>query len=333
MIRFIISLIKQTTAVVLWLLLNIPLNIFILFVFIRQVLSGRKPVVTEPVPDDSDARIRLFVENNLRYMAPRRGDEGLGTKYERIMVDGLLGRIAGQYGIKSALESPADGITGIPGANSLALAGHLSRPMNLTNPSLLLLQEAGATWKGKGLGDQVRIIQSRVAALPFADGSHELSWSFCMLEKMNDPVAYLKELSRVSSKIVLMVTINNNNLGNALHRRYHAIRKTPWDHGRIDMTRTFGMINAFAQAGLEILETGAVDVPPSMDTQDMPLKDDIAAVVRLFGRKWEWGLHNKAENKSDLLGCFCWLEANLPLWFKRLNAHHIYVIGKVRDGS
>jgi len=326
-------LIKQTTAIILWLLINIPLNIFIFLVFVRQALTERKSIPIEPVPDDSDERIRLFVENNLRYMSPRGGDEGLGTKYERIMVDGLLSRIAGQYGIKSALESPADGITGIPGVNSLVLAGVLSRPMCLANPSLCLLQEAGATWQGKGLGDKVRLFQSGVAALPFSDRCHELSWSFCMLEKMNDPVIYLKELSRVSSKIVLMVTINNNNLGNALHRWYHAIKKAPWDHGNIDMTKMAGMIKAFTRAGLEVLEAGAVDVPPSMDTQDMPLKDDIDRVVRLFGRKWEWGLHNKAENKSGLLNLFCWLEANLPPWFKRLNAHHIYVIGKVKDGT
>jgi hypothetical protein len=332
MIGFMISLIKQTTAVVLWSLINIPLNLFIFMVFVRQSMMGGRADAANPVPEDSDARIRLFVENNLKYMAPRQGDEGLGTKYERMMVDGLLRRIAGHYQITSALESPADGITGIPGANSLALAGHLSRPMSLTNPSLLLLREADATWQGKGLGGSVRIFQSGVTALPFADRSHELSWSFCMLEKMADPVAYLKELSRVSSKIVLMVTINNNNLGNALHRWYHAVRKTPWDHGNIGMTETSRMVEAFSQAGLEVLETGAVDVPPSMDTQDMPLKGDIDRVVRLFGKKWEWGLHNKGENKSGLLDCFCWLENNLPLWFKRLNAHHIYVIGKVKDG-
>lgn len=332
MIRFMMSLIKQTTAITLWLLINIPLNAFIFLVFVRQVLTVRSSTMANPAPGDSDTRIRLFVENNLRYMAPRGGDEGLGTKYERMMVDGLLRRIAWHYQITSALESPADGITGIPGANSLALASHLSRPMNLTNPSLLLLREAVATWQGKGLSDKVHLFQSGVAALPFADKVHELSWSFCMLEKMNDPVLYIKELSRVSSKIVLMVTINNNNLGNALHRWYHAIRKTPWDHGNIDMTKMAGMVKAFARAGLEVLETGAVDVPPSMDTQDMPLKEDIGRVVGLFGGKWEWGLHNKGENKPGLLNLFCWLETNLPCWFKRLNAHHLYVIGKVKDG-
>ena len=154
-----------------------------------------------------------------------------------------------------------------------------------------------------------------------------------MLEKMKDPVLYLKELSRVSSNIVLMVTINNNNMGNAWHRWYHAIRKAPWDHGNIAMTQKAGIIKAFTEAGLQVLEAGAVDVPPSMDTQDMPLKDDIDRVVRLFGKRWEWGLNNKVENKSGLLDCFCWLEANLPSWFKNLNAHHIYVVGKATDGT
>ncbi|HAD81934.1 MAG: hypothetical protein A2509_06485 [Candidatus Edwardsbacteria bacterium RIFOXYD12_FULL_50_11] len=326
-------MLRQSAAIVLWMLLNIPLNIFVLFVFIRQVLSGRKPAIAEPVPEESDARIRLFVENNLKYMAPRQGDEGLGTKYERMMVDGLLCRLASQYGIKSALESPADGITGIPGANSLALADGLSRPMDLTNPSRLLLTEARATWRGRGLGHKVRLSQCGVAALPFPDRSRQLCWSFCMLEKMKDPVLYLKELSRVSSNIVLMVTINNNNMGNAWHRWYHAIRKAPWDHGNIAMTQKAGIIKAFTEAGLQVLEAGAVDVPPSMDTQDMPLKDDIDRVVRLFGKRWEWGLNNKVENKSGLLDCFCWLEANLPSWFKNLNAHHIYVVGKATDGT
>lgn len=315
---------KRLAAVILWILAFIPLNLFVMAAFLRQAITLTPTYHPEPPADDDNGLIRKFVENNLRYMEQREGDEGLGTRYERMMVDRLLANLALRFGVRRALESPADGITGVPGANSLVLDGILERPMTLTSPSLALVREAVKTWEGRA----VAALAAPVSALPFSDRCFGLAWSFCMVEKLSRPVEYLKELARVSPGLVLVVAINRANLGNALHRWYHRIARAEWDHGRDDLTTLPGLAEAFRRAGLEVLETGAVDVPPSIDTQDMPLKDDIQRVTALFGRRWEWRLEGASAGRSRVLDCFSWLEGNLPGWFKMLTAHHIYVLGR-----
>ncbi len=315
---------KQLVAAMLWILAFIPLNLFVMAAFLRQAITLKPGDRSNPPAGDDDGLIRQFVENNLRYIELRQGDEGLGTRYERLMVDRLLANLALRFGIRRALESPADGITGVPGANSLVLDGLLERPMTLTNPSLNLIRAAVKTWEGR----KVAAIAAPVAALPFADRCFGLAWSFCMVEKLSRPVEYLRELARVSPGLVLVVAINRANLGNTLHRWYHRLSRSTWDHGREDLTCLSGLAEAFHRAGLEVLETGAVDVPPSIDTQDMPLKDDIQRVAGLFGRRWEWRLEGASVGRSKVLDYLCWLEDNLPGWFKMINAHHIYVLGR-----
>jgi hypothetical protein len=321
---------KTLAAMVLWSVAFVPLNLFVLAVFLRQALSAKPSGRAEKITGNDDELIRGFVEKNLCYMKERSHDEGLGTRYERMMVDRLLYHLALKHGVKSVLESPADGITGVPGANSLVLADYLKCRVALSNPSQELLKQALDTWRRHGLAALVSPVNSPVASLPFANGHFDLAWSFCMLEKLSRPVEYLRELSRMSPGLVLIVVINQSNLGNALHHWYHRIMKAEWDHGHAELTNLRGLVEAFEMAGLEVLETGAVDVPPSIDTQDMPLKDDIQRVASLFGRSWEWRLEGSSAGRSGLLEYFRWLEDNLPDWFKRVNAHHVYVLGRVR---
>jgi SAM-dependent methyltransferase len=322
-------ILRQIAAMALWLAAAIPLNLFVLSAFVRLSRHTPRAGPGRPPAGSDDQRIRRFVEDNLDYIWRRRGDEGLGTRYERMMVDRLLLRIARQHGVRKALESPADGITGVPGANSLALAGVLDQPMLLCSPSSRLLESARGTWQGKGMGGRIKVLRAPIAKIPLADGGLDLAWSFCMLEKLSDPAGYLREMARVSSNLVLAVAVNDANPGNALHRRYHRLTGGEWDHGSRELSRTGGLERVFRLAGLEVLEAGAVDAPPSWDTQDMPLKDDIQRVAGWLGKRWEWGLDTDAGDAGGL-GFFRWLEDGLPPWFRRRIAHHLYVLGTVR---
>ncbi|MDO9069648.1 MAG: methyltransferase domain-containing protein, partial [Deltaproteobacteria bacterium] len=209
--------VKNITALFIWWLCYIPLNLFILAVFIRQIMEGKADTGSSPVLENDDQRIIALVEKNLGSYRDVTANEGFGTQYERLMVNDLLRRTCLKYGLKSVLESPADGITGVPGANSVCLAGMAEKPVALSNPSALLLDRAGDTWKQMGLADKMEACQCPVAKLKYPDRSYDLVWSFCMLEQMKDPGSYLRELFRVSANTVMMITVNDNS-GVWLHR-------------------------------------------------------------------------------------------------------------------
>jgi len=327
-----LKIVKNITALFVWWLCYIPLNIFILAVFFRQVLEGKADAVPAAVPESDDQRIIDLVEKNLVNYRDVKSNEGFGTQYERLMVNDLLRRTCLKYGLRSVLESPADGITGVPGANSLCLAEHTDKPVALSNPSALLLERAGDTWKQMGLADKMESSQSPVAKLKYPDRSYDLVWSFCMLEQMKDPESYLRELYRVSAKTVMIVTVNDNN-GVWLHRQWHKCKNIPWDHGNSILMNTTGIKEAFRRAGLTIVETGGVDVPPTLDTSDMSLTADLRRIAGLFGKKWDWKLKGEKQRPGAILHLFSGLEHNLPRWFKLRHAHHIYVVGMRNDGS
>lgn len=49
-------------------------------------------------------------------------NEGLGSSYERVIINSLLERFTEDYGIESVLEAPLFGFTGLSGINSMNLA-------------------------------------------------------------------------------------------------------------------------------------------------------------------------------------------------------------------
>jgi hypothetical protein len=327
-----LKIVKNITALFIWWLFYIPLNIFILAVFIRQIMEGKADTGPSTVHDNDDQRIIALVEKNLGSYRDVNANEGFGTQYERLMVDDLLKNTCLKYGLRSVLESPADGITGVPGANSLCLAGMAEKPVALSNPSALLLERAGDTWKQMGLAGKMEACQCPVAKLKYQDRSYDLVWSFCMLEQMKDPGSYLSELFRVSANTVMMITVNDNS-GVWLHRQWHRGRNIPWDHGNEALMNPAGIKEAFGRAGLKVVETGGVDVPPTLDTSDMSLTADLRRIAGLFGRKWDWNLKGEKQRPGAVLHLFRWLEHNLPRWFKIRHAHHIYVVGMRNDGS
>jgi hypothetical protein len=322
---------KSITAAIAWCLCYVPLNAFIVLVFFKQILRGGKGSHLQPSPPGDDLRIKELVEKNLGLYLGPEANEGMGTRYERRMVDRLLMRLAREHGIDSILEAPADGITGVPGANSLCLRETVPGPIFLCNPSGLLLEKALETWQHMGLKGRAVAASGSVACLPFPVRSFGLCWSFCMLEQMTGAAGYLREMARVSSGIVLVVTVNAN-AGLRLHRQWHKALNRPWDHGRGELMTAQGLRRAFEEAGLEVLELGGVDVPPSLDSSDMPLGGDIGRLMGFLGKKWQWSLKQDDSRDPALLSFFAWMEDNLPEKFKICHAHHLYAVGRRRVG-
>jgi hypothetical protein len=95
--------------------------------------------------------LKNFIARNTA-VAPLDLDEGIGTVYERRLIDALLLRLMRQYDLQTILETPADGVTGVPGINSLEFARHGAR-VTLANPVQAMLEKAAQVWVRQGLGD------------------------------------------------------------------------------------------------------------------------------------------------------------------------------------
>ncbi len=269
-----------------------------------------------------------FIERNTAN-APPDFDEGIGTVYERIVINDYFRTIQGKYGIQSVLETPADGVTGVPGIGSLEFARN-GADVWLTSPSQRLLDKAKEVWEQKGLIDRVRFAHCEVDRLPFPDRHFDLVWNYCIFERFTDPDILVAEMKRVSGKYILLITQNRYNSGTPIHRLYHKFHRLKWDHGRLNLMTMKGILASVRRNGLGVLEAGAIDIPPCMDTWDMPLRGELKRILSIVGRKWEWRLEEReGSEQSRMLSFTIGLDASLPQWFRLFQAHHLYVLSEI----
>jgi SAM-dependent methyltransferase len=278
--------------------------------------------------------LKSFIARNTA-LAPVDLDEGIGTVYERRLIDAYLLKLMRQYGLQNILETPADGVTGVPGINSLEFARHGARVV-LANPVPAMLEKAAMVWNKQGLRDQAEFHHAEADSLPFQDNEFDLVWNFCMFERFDPPDVVLAEMARVAKGYVMIMNQNYRNWGTPVHKLYHKWADLEWDHGYVPLMSQEAIIAAMKRTGLEVLEVGCIDTPPWMDTWDMPLRGALKGVLGRLGMTWEWKSNQKPleENKASgtgqeqMLKLFTWVEHNLPDWFARSQTHHYYVLGK-----
>jgi len=280
---------------------------------------------------ERDALLR-FIERNVS-MSPQDLDEGIGTVYERVVIDDYFRRLQAERGIHTVLESPADGVTGVPGINSLEFARN-GGEVWLTNPSQKMLDGARPVWEQHGLVDSVHFARCQVDSTPFDDGAFDLVWNYCMFERFRDATSLVSEMKRVSRRYVMIMTQNSRNFGTPIHKIYHAVCDLEWDHG-YDCWMTLGAIReAVLDQGLHVEEEGAIDIPPWMDTWDMPLRGVLKRLLATFGQEWHWrtetGQTSRNSGNSRTVDFLRSVEMNLPEWFRRFQAHHLYVLARKR---
>jgi ubiquinone/menaquinone biosynthesis C-methylase UbiE len=138
-------------------------------------------------------------------------NEGLGSSYERIILNYLLDRIISNYGIKTVLEAPSFGFTGITGLNSMklikdgcdvTLIDHDSERIELMKNMIISLNES------------CQIIKvSSYSKLLIEDKSIDMSWNFSALWFVEDLMPFLSELTRITNKVILICVPNQSGFG------------------------------------------------------------------------------------------------------------------------
>jgi hypothetical protein len=137
--------------------------------------------------------------------------EGLGSSYERIVLNDLLGYLRTTYRIRTVLEAPIFGFTGLTGLNSVVLAQQGCDVTLLDNDperaSLVseLLSELRLTMK--------TLPVTSFTELKFPDRAFDFSWNFSSLWFVEHLDSFLAELSRVTTKAILICVPNQHGLG------------------------------------------------------------------------------------------------------------------------
>jgi len=278
-------------------------------------------------------------------------DEGLGTVYERFMLNDFFDDLFKEHSIGSVIEVPIYGMSGLTGINSIHLSRKGCRVSLLGDEDHI--REARDLWQI--LGESGEFFQlNGSSSLPFTDRSFDLAWNFAAIWHHSNPGQLLKEMARVSDRFVLIFVPNKLQLG-------YFTRKYLFDKDFFNRVKEewvdAGRIRAVLEGqGLRLLKQGALDIPPWPDTC-VPIKDILRSTLDALRsafnisrtsngerrtadvnrqpsngeRRWVWDImsYYKGENLElkDRIERLTFIERSpLPWRMKLVWAHHRYLL-------
>jgi SAM-dependent methyltransferase len=262
-------------------------------------------------------------------------NEGLGVVYERFVLNDYLDYLVDKYAVKTVLEAPLYGMAGVSGINSVRLAQR-GCEVTLVDTDVTRLAGVERIWSALRL-PVTTMFSDNPCHLPFPDASFDLTWAWAALWYLPDPGATLRELARISRRLVFVATPNRWQVGYLL-RRYVIDR--PFFRTVDEKWTEIGRIKqGLRAAGCRLAEEGVLDVPPWPDTV-MPAAELLGRLgirsKRLQGQfqgsGWQWSTMDyylgKQPDLRDRVMKYAWLDrARLPWQLKAVWAHHRYVLG------
>ncbi len=264
-------------------------------------------------------------------------DEGLGSSYERIIIHNKILEIANKYGVKSVLEVPSFGFTGTSGINSMGLA-YEGMKVSLVDHDQERLDLINRVWQESNLEAKLVYLE-KYSSIPFEDNSFDMSWNFSALWFVNDLKQFLKELTRVTSKVVILAVPNRSGLG-YLSQKYL---------GKEDLNKYLkeeniiprNFIKVMNDLGWKKISNGYFDCPPwpdiGMAKEDFLKKLGLGFLVKNQPVNEEkdpltvldyW--QDKDKDFASKMMNYYWLEKIAPDSFKAIWAHHKYYVFRQR---
>jgi hypothetical protein len=275
-------------------------------------------------------------------------NEGLGLVYERFVLNDFLLALRDEHGIDTVLEAPLYGMAGVSGINSVALA-QAGAAVTLVDDHAERLAGVGRIWEELDL--PARFVEHEDwARLPFPDDGFDMAWNWAALWHLPDgspggtelPAALLREIARVSRRVVFVAMPNRAQVGYLL-RKYVLERDFVEyvDEAWADIGRVRRVLE---EAGVRIVRQGVLDVPPWPDTV-MPASEVLSRLGirsqklegQFSGDSWQWSTMDyylgRQPDLYERVMRYAWLDrAPLPWRIKAVWAHHRYVVG-VKDGA
>lgn len=257
--------------------------------------------------------------------------EGLGTTYERFVLDAHFAKIRERYGIRTVLEAPLFGMTGIPGINSLWWARE-GADVSLLDDSRERLTVIGGLWKEFSLKANMVQVPSSYSSLPFGDKTFDMSWNFAALNPSMDWRGLLLELARVTRRIIFICLPNRRSVLGPFLSLLH--KRSGLGGGRIGLGLVEGVLRG---ADWMVAERGYFDVPPWPDIAMS--KEELCRKIGLGGVADRLGMGSKQGRRLSILDYYAGRDRGMkrrilrygflengPLWIKGLWAHHCYGI-------
>jgi len=264
-------------------------------------------------------------------------NEGLGVVYERFVLNDYLERLVDNYDLHTVLEAPLYGMAGVSGINGVCLA---QRGCDVTLVDCIdeRLNGVSRIWRELDLSAHF-VLHQDFAQLPFDDNTFDMAWEWAGLWYLPDAGSLLRELARVSRKVVFVAMPNHLQVG-YLMRKYLIDRDffDTVDERWVEMGRIKRLLQ---EAGVRIVDQGVLDVPPWPDTV-MPAAQVLKRLgikskkleARFTGEGWTWSTMayylGQEPDLYDRVMKYAWLErAPMPWQLKLIWAHHRYVLGIV----
>ncbi len=256
-------------------------------------------------------------------------DEGMGSSYERIILNKKIERIIKSFRIKSILEAPAFGFTGVTGINSMQFAKNGIETTILDNESFRT-EKIKQVWEKVGISANIQTVKN-FEKLSFEDNHFDFSWNFSALWFVQDLHKFLSELSRVTKKVIFLAVPNRLGIG-YITQKYL---------GKDDMKKHLieeniipnNFIKLMKELNWSLLDSDFIDCPPWPDIgmpkekflkifkMDWLIKEEEPQPISILD--WYQDLDLDFEEKMLKLD---FLEKNAPWIFKRFWAHHRYFL-------
>jgi hypothetical protein len=258
--------------------------------------------------------------------------EGLGTTYERFVLHGYFRRIRNRYDVRTVLEAPAFGMTGISGINSMWWAMEGAQ-VTLVDHSSVRLDAIKKVWQEISLKARLVYDPGTYASLLFEDKEFDMSWNFAALHPELKLEVLLRELIRVTRKVIFICVPNRmnpfNRVCSMLKGRGKVVQLRGMDPGTIK--------RIMRNNGWQVKDKGFLDVPPwpdiAMSKEDLfrkiglkqyarHLRENITEKSRICILDYYSGRNKKMKRE---MGRYGFLE-NSPNWLKTIWAHHRYFV-------
>jgi len=256
-------------------------------------------------------------------------DEGLGSSYERIVLNNKLESICKHFNVSSVLEAPSFGFTGLSGINSMGLAKD-GKNITIIDDDKERIELIKKVWDEMKLPLKIDYLKE-FNSLPFADDSFDLSWNFSALWFVDDLPDFLKELTRVTSQAILLCVPNRSGMGYISQKilGYKELKKYLKEENIISGTIKKEMKNN----GWMLIDSNYIDCPPWPDI-GMPKEK----FLKIFGLSWliEKKEHipmtimdyysRKDPTFPEKMTSHFWFEKRAPKILKTFWAHHKYFL-------
>lgn len=187
--------------------------------------------------------------------------EGFGVTYDRAIMTKQQQMLTKKYNLKTILESPSYGAKAAGSLYSLGYALSFC-DVTLVNPETELLHY----WKELQIKDRLNYIENAdYTSLPFDNNSFDLVWNFVTFAHLDNQQEWLREMTRLTKRYLMVISCNNLQIGYPWHRIIHKLWKFPWNHGNNYFNYIWNVRKFFRNSGLKIIEYGAIDTPPWPD--------------------------------------------------------------------